>query len=115
MCYSLREFLCKKMSCNATVTSCHLLWCACADDITSTVSAIRANINDVVGTFYDIHVMLNDQHRMATLDKGIKGIKQFADVVEVKTCRWLIEDEESWLQFLKSDVVAKFDTLVLTA
>lgn len=38
------------------------LWCASADDVTAFLATFRTYVNDVVGTFDDIHVMFNDKN-----------------------------------------------------
>ena len=38
------------------------LWCAGADDVTTFLATFRTDIDDVVGTFYDIHVVLDDKN-----------------------------------------------------
>ena len=35
------------------------LWCAGADDVTAFLATLGADVEDMVGTFDDIHVVLN--------------------------------------------------------
>ena len=91
------------------------LWCAGADDVTAFLASFRTNVDDVVGTLDDIHVVLNDENRVTTLNEGVEGMQQTLNVVEMKSCGWLVEDEKCFILFLLRDVIGKLDTLILTA
>ena len=91
------------------------LWCAGADDVTTFLATFRTNVDDVVGTLDDIHVVLNDENRVTTLNEGVEGMQQTLNVVEMKSCGWLVEDEKCFILFLQRDVIGKLDTLILTA
>ena len=38
------------------------LWCAGADDVTAFLATLGADVDDMVGTFDDIHVVFNDKN-----------------------------------------------------
>ena len=38
--------------------------------------------------------MLNDYHRVATVDQLLKNLHENADIIEVESRRWLVEDIE---------------------
>ena len=59
--------------------------------------------------------MFNDKNGVSTLNQGIESMKQSLDIVEVKTCRRFVEDEQGGFLFFLSDEVGEFHTLVLTA
>ena len=50
------------------------LWCAGADDVTAFLATLGADVDDMVGTLDDIHVVLNDENRVTALYEGIKGM-----------------------------------------
>ena len=52
---------------------CYILWCASSDDVSSFVPSLWTKVNDMVRTLDDIKVMLYDQDRMASSDKGFKS------------------------------------------
>ena len=90
------------------------LWCAGADDVTAFLASFRTNVDDVVGTLDDIHVVLDDKNGVTTLNESVKGMQQTLDVVEMKSCSWLVEDEKRCVLFLLRDVVGELDTLIFT-
>ena len=48
----------------------------------------------MVGTRRDVHVVLDDDDRVATLDQIVQDLHQRLDVVGVKPGRRLVEDQE---------------------
>lgn len=84
-------------------------------EVSATVAAVWTKVDDVVGLPDDIHVMLNYQYGMTTLDKCIHGIHQACYVVEVETCGRLVEDEECWLLAFLTDEVGQLDALVFAS
>lgn len=46
-------------------------------------STFRAEVNHIIGTFDNIHIMLDDYDAMSTADQGVKSIQKFTDVVEM--------------------------------
>ena len=91
-----------------------LLWSAGADDVTTFLTTFGTNVDDVVGTLDDIHVVLDDKDGVTTLNESVEGMQQTLDVVEMKSCGWLVENEERSILFLLRNVVGKLDTLILT-
>ena len=78
------------------------------------VTAVRTEVDDMVGTLDDLHVMLDDEDGVAPFDEGIEGLEQPLDVMEVQTRRRLVEDEQRGLLLLLSDEIGEFHALVLT-
>ena len=90
------------------------LWCAGADDVTAFLTTLGTNVDDVIGTLDDIHVVLDDKDGVTTLNESVEGMQQTLDVVEMKSGGWLVEDEERSILFFLRNVVGKLDTLILT-
>ena len=59
--------------------------------------------------------MLDNDYRMSFLYERIERLEQSMDVVEVQTCRRLVEYEERGVLTFLSDEVGKLDALVLTS
>ena len=57
-------------------------------------TGIRPQVNDPVGTFHYVRVVFNNKDGMATLDKRVKGLKQFLDIMEIQSGSRLIKDEK---------------------
>ena len=45
----------------------------------------------MVGTFDDLHVMLDDKDGMPPFDECVEGMEQSLDVMEVKSCGGLVK------------------------
>src|SRR5215204_4628575 len=63
-------------------------------DRPATVAAFGAKIDDPVCGLDDVEVVLDHEHRVATLDESVKDLEQQADVLEVEPGRRFIEDVE---------------------
>jgi hypothetical protein len=64
------------------------------DDVAARFAAFGAEVNDVVGGFDDIEIVLDDEQRAARFDERAKGGEQLVDVVEVEAGGRLVEDVE---------------------
>src|SRR5947209_19030038 len=64
------------------------------DDVAAQVAAFGAEVNDVVGGFYHVEVVLDDEERAARFDQSAEGGEQLVDVVEVEARGRLVEDVE---------------------
>lgn len=50
-------------------------------------------VDDPVGAFDDVHVVLHDDDRVPPFDQGVECRQQLVDVVEMQPRRRLVEDE----------------------
>src|SRR6185437_2553328 len=57
--------------------------------------AFRAHVDDPVGGFDDVEVVLDDEQRAAAVDELVEGGEELGYVVEVKAGGGLVEDVES--------------------
>ena len=108
------QFLFQIFSCDTFLAGGYLFGCAAGHKLTSAVATIRTDVDDMVGAFDNLHIVLDDEDAMATFYEGVEGMQQALDVVEVQTRRGLVEDEEGRLLFLLSDEVGQLYTLVFT-
>jgi len=67
--------------------------CAVRNDVTATVPGLGPEINDPIGTFDDVEVVLDNEHRMTGIDETLKSFQQNADVVKVQAGGRFIEEE----------------------
>ncbi len=81
----------------------------------SALTAFGAQVNNVVGTLYHIHVVLYDDYGVAATYQGIKRLQQFADIVEMQAGGGLIEYEYGGIGLLKTQEIGQFYALALTA
>ena len=68
----------------------------------------------MVGTFYYLHVVLDNQDGVPSGYQCLKGFQQALYIVEVQTSGRLVEDKECGLLLLLSNEVSQLYTLVLT-
>lgn len=84
----------QKSRCVAHVAFGNLLWRAGHEDGSTVATAFGPHVDDVVGQFNHVEVMLNDNDRVASVNKALQHLHQDSDVLEVKSCGGLIEDVE---------------------
>src|SRR6185369_2386450 len=62
------------------------------DNLPTLVAPFRPQIDDPVGSLYDIEIVLDDNNRIATLHQLVQHLQQLGDVSEVKSCCRLVQD-----------------------
>ena len=82
----------------------------------STVStAFGTHIDDPVGKFDDIEVVLDDDNRVAAIHEFLEYVHQDADVLEVKARGGLVEDVECLARIFLRQFGGQFYALTLTS
>src|SRR5437667_6419967 len=62
---------------------------ALGDDATAALAAFRAEVDDPVGLFDDVEMVLDDEHGVAKIDQALKNIAAPTNVVDVQAgCRF---------------------------
>ena len=64
-------------------------------DSSAILAAARPHVDNIVGTLDDIEIMFDDNDRIAAVDKSVQNSHECGNVVEMKACCRLIENEES--------------------
>src|SRR5216683_3943939 len=90
-------------------------WSTLRHDPTAAFAAFRTKVDDPVGLFDDVEVMLDDQHRVAKRNQSLEHIQQFANVVEVQTCGGLIKNVQSTPRLALRELTRELDALRFTA
>src|SRR4026208_1175907 len=70
----------------------HALRGACRYRASSSVATIWPEINDIVGGFDDIKIVLDDEHGVATIHQAGQDLEQTLDIGEVQTCCRFIQN-----------------------
>ena len=65
------------------------------DDLAASAAAFGAHVDDPVGGFDDVEVVLDDEEGAAAFDEFAEGGEEFGNVVEVEAGGGLVEDVES--------------------
>ena len=61
------------------------------DDVAARVTSFGPQVDDPIGRFDYVHVVLDDDVRVAEVDEPVEHVQQFAQIVEVQTCGRLVE------------------------
>ena len=67
----LKAHLSKKFSRSATLLSCNVSRSARSDNLATASTALRTDVDEVVGNLYHVEVMLDDNGRIASVDQLI--------------------------------------------
>src|SRR5690349_22506439 len=70
----------------------HLLGSARGNNLAALVASLRAKVDKPVRGFDDFEIVFDDQQRSATFEQFAKRAEQLGDVVEVQSCRGLVEN-----------------------
>src|ERR1700733_7097297 len=73
---------------------CNLFRCPGRHDRSTGVAALWTHVDDPVGRFDHIQVVLDDQQGAPAIDQLAEGMEELADVVEVKTGGGLVQNVE---------------------
>lgn len=58
---------------------------ALSDDSAAAVTAFRSQVDDIIGHFDHVQVMLDDNHRIALVDQSLQHFQQTVDVFKVQS------------------------------
>ena len=75
------------------------LWGALEDDCTARGASFRAEVDDVVGTLDNLHIVLHNYYRMPCCNQRIKRLQKAIYIVDMQSRSWLIEDKQGWVCF----------------
>ena len=48
----------------------------------------------MVSHFYHVEVVFNNYHGVAAVDKSAQDIKEYAYILKMKTCCWLVKNKQ---------------------
>ena len=92
-----------------------LLGSACGDEFPSSASRLGADIEHPVGRLDDVEVMLNDDEAVSLVDEAAEGLEQDRHVVDMKSGRRLVKDQQSPSRFLSREAGGELQALGLAA
>src|SRR6185295_12707339 len=85
------------------------------DDLAPAIAAFRAEVDDVIRGLDDVHVVLDDQDRIAGVDQPRQHAEQALDVREMQAGSRLVEDVERAARGAARQLAGELDTLRLAA
>ena len=89
--------------------------CAGCDDAPAATTTFWAEIDDVIGAFDDVEVVLDDDHALAVIDEATEHLQQAGDVLGVQAGGWFVEDVEGFSGRTLGKLGGELDALRLTA
>lgn len=92
----------------------HFRW-ALSHNLASRSAAFRPKVEDPVGTFDNIQVMLNNKKRVAGGPKLEQHLKQLGHIMKMEPGGWLIENVERMTGGFTTQFRRQLDALGLTA
>ena len=92
--YSLSKLFFQKLPCIACSASGYFFRGTYRYDISAFVSAFRSEVDYIIGTFDNVHIMFDDDNAVSPSDECVEGIQQLADVVEVQSGGWFVKDKQ---------------------
>ena len=110
--YSLSKLFFQKLPRIACSASGYFFRCTYRYDISAFVSAFRSEVDYIIGTFDNIHIMFDDDNAVSPSDECVEGIQQLADVVEVQSGGWFVKNKQGRVGFLLTQVECQLHTLV---
>ena len=88
---------------------------AAGDDSAAPCSAFGADVDDPVGGFDDVEIVLDDEHRVAGVDEVVQHFEQQLDVGEVEAGRRLVEQVHRAAGRLFHQLAGQLDALGFAA
>src|SRR4029077_13703158 len=85
------------------------------DDFATLVPAFRPEVDDVIGGFQHVEVVLDDDHGVAGIDEAMEHVEQALDVGEVQARGRLVEDIEGLPGVTPAELFRQLDPLRPTA
>src|SRR5664280_610659 len=89
--------------------------CAGGDDLPAAQASFRAKVDDPVGRFDHVEVVLDHQHGIAQVDQPAQYDQQFADIVKVQSGGRLVEDVHGFSGIDAAQLGGQLDALGLAA
>ena len=88
---------------------------ALGDDAATAFAAFGTEVDDPVGLFDDVEVMLDDEDGVAEADQALEDVEEFADVVEMQAGGWFVEDIKSAASLALGEFAGELDALRFAA
>src|SRR3990170_43337 len=93
----------------------HFFGGALGDDVAAGVAAFGAEVEDPVGGFDDVGVVLDDDDSVAEVGEAVEDAEELLDVVEVQAGGGLVEDVEGAAGLAAGELAGQLDALGFAA
>lgn len=92
-----------------------VFWGAGGDDLAAVLAAFGTHVDDPVGRFNDMEIVLDDNHGVAAVDEFAEDFEEAVDVVGVEASGRLVEDVEGLAGAAAGEFGGEFDALSFAA
>ena len=93
----------------------HVFRGPCGDDLSAAAAAFGTQVDDPVGTFDDVQIVLDDQYGVALIDQPLQDIHQPTNVVEVQSRGRFVQQIERLARVDPRQLRGQLDALGLAA
>ena len=88
-----------------------IFWRACGHNLAAAITAFGAEINNPVGLFDDIKIMLNDNHGIALIHQFLQHFHQFSHIFKMQASGGFIENIKRAASGALSQLFGQLDPL----
>src|SRR5260370_9137078 len=88
---------------------------ALGDNAAAAFTAFGAEVDDPVGLFDDVEVVLDDEHRVAEIDEALENVEELSNIVEMEAGGGLVEDVKRAAGLALGKVAGQLDALGFAA
>ena len=88
---------------------------ALGDDAAAAFAAFGAEVDDPVGLFDDVEVVLDDEHGVAEIDEALENVEEFSNIVEMEAGGGLVKDVERAARLALGKFAGQLDALGFAA
>ena len=82
---------------------------------TATSTTFGAHVDEPVAGFDDVEIVFDDEDRVPFLYESIEDIEELLYIRKMESCRWFIEDVESFSCRAFREIEGQLDTLGLSS
>ena len=115
LCDSVLEFFLQELRCEAFAGFGYNFGCAAGDELSAAASAFGTHVDDIVGHFDDIEVVLNHDDGVALLDQSVEHTEQYADIFKMQSGGGFVEDVDRPTGVALGKFGGQFDALTFAA
>ena len=93
----------------------YLLGRAFGHDLAAGVAAFRAHVNNMIGVFNNVQVVLDDYHAVAGVNQSVQDVQQLIDVCHVQAGGRLVQNIQCAAGWPADQFAGQFDALGFAA
>ena len=87
---------------------------ACRNDFTAIIASFRTEVDDPIGNFHKIHIVLDDKDSVLFFNELLEHFDELVNVVKMQSRSWLIENIERLSSRWARKLFGQFDPLRFT-